>query len=104
MSNGSPYTDASGNPYEMLLDGTSEVPGTTTIPTPQPLSTSPSLSSTDAGNTAEVVTTVSVGASGTTGENTSLSDATDTVSDGVVLRLTPAANHAGDGNVFLPCQ
>jgi Tfp pilus assembly protein PilW len=104
MSNGSPYADASGNPYEMLLDGTSEVPGTTTIPTPQPLSTSPSLSSTDASNTAEVVTTVSVGASGTTGENTSLSDATDTVSDGVVLRLTPAANHAGDGNVFLPCQ
>ena len=60
----SPYTDASGNPYEMLLDGTSEVPGTSTIPTAQPLSTSPSLSSTNASNTAEVVTTVSVGAVG----------------------------------------
>ena len=32
-----PYTDSSGDPYEMLLDGTSEVPGTSTIPTAQPL-------------------------------------------------------------------
>jgi Tfp pilus assembly protein PilW len=104
MNGSTPYTDASGDAYMMLLDGTSEVPGTSTIPPASPLSTSPSLSSADAANTAEVVTSLSVGASGTTGENTSLSDASDSVSDGVVLRLTPAANHAGDGNVFIPCQ
>ncbi len=103
-SSGTPYTDASGNDYEMLLDGTSEVPGTSIIPTPQPLSVIPSLSSANAAVAAEVVTTVTVGASGTTGENSNDSDSSDTVSDGVVLRLTPAANHAGDGNVFLPCQ
>ena len=109
-SSGQPYTDASGDDYEMLLDGTSEVPGTTTIPTASPLTDSPSLGGTNAANTAEVVTTVTVGPyqNGTTsvasGENNSLSDANDTVSDGVVLRLTPAPNHTGDGNVFLPCQ
>lgn len=109
-SSGQPYTDASGDDYEMLLDGTSEVPGTTTIPTASPLTDSPSLGATNAANTAEVVTTVTVGPyqNGTTsvasGENSSLSDANDTVSDGVVLRLTPAPNHTGDGNVFLPCQ
>jgi Tfp pilus assembly protein PilW len=109
-SSGQPYTDASGDDYEMLLDGTSEVPGTTTIPTASPLTDSPSLGGTNAANTAEVVTTVTVGPyqNGTTsvasGENNNLSDANDTVSDGVVLRLTPAPNHTGDGNVFLPCQ
>jgi hypothetical protein len=103
-SSGQPYTDASGFDYEMLLDGTSEVPGTTTIPTASPLSDSPSLGDTNAANTAEVVTTVTVAPYNTSGENTSLSDASDTVSDGVVLRLTPAPNHTGTGNVFLPCQ
>ncbi len=109
-STGQPYTDASGNDYEMLLDGTNEVPGTTTIPTASPLTDAPTLGVTNAANTAEVVTTVTVGPyqNGTTsvasGENNSLSDANDTVSDGVVLRLTPAPNHTGDGNIFLPCQ
>ncbi len=103
-SGGQPYTDASGDDYEMLIDGTNEVPGTTTIPGASPLTDAPSLGSTNAANTAEVVTTVTVGPYQTTGENTNLSDANDTVSDGVVLRLTPAPNHTGDGNVFLPCQ
>lgn len=103
-STGQPYTDASGDDYEMLIDGTNEVPGTSTIPAASPLTDAPSLGGTNAANTAEVLTTVTVGPYQTTGENTNLSDANDTVSDGVVLRLTPAPNHTGDGNVFLPCQ
>lgn len=100
------YQNSAGEDYEMLLDGTNEVPGTTTIPAASPLPATPSLGSTNASNTAEVVITVTVGASGATDENTneSAADYNDSVQDGVVLRLTPAANHAGDGNVFLPCQ
>jgi Tfp pilus assembly protein PilW len=104
MNGSTPYTDASGYDYEMLLDGTSEVPGTSTIPTASPLTATPSLGSTNAANTAEVVTTVTVAPYNTSGENTNLSDASDTVSDGVVLRLTPAPNHTGAGNAFIPCQ
>ncbi len=110
-SSGQPYTDSAGDPYMMLLDGTSDVPNTSIIPTPQPLSTSPSLSTTNAQTAAEVMITITVGPSVPTppgslssGINSNLSDAKDSFSDGVVLRLTPAANHAGDGNVFLPCQ
>ena len=33
QSPGVPYTDGAGDPYMMLLDGTSAVPGTNTIPT-----------------------------------------------------------------------
>ncbi len=103
-SSGQPYTDSAGDPYMMLLDGTGDIPGTGVIPPAQPLNASPSLSVSDSQNTSEVMVTVSVGPSGGTGENTNQADTRDTVSDGVVLRLTPAANHAGDGNVFLPCQ
>jgi hypothetical protein len=103
-SSGQPYTDSAGDPYMMLLDGTGDIPGTGIIPPAQPLNASPSLSVSDSQNTSEVMITVSVGPSGGTGENTNLADTRDTVADGVVLRLTPAANHAGDGNVFLPCQ
>ena len=104
MNGSTPYTDSSGDDYEMLLDGTSDVPGTSTIPTASPLTATPSLGATNAANTAEVVTTVVVAPYKTTGENTNLADASDTVSDGVVLRLTPAPNHTGDGNAFIPCQ
>ncbi len=102
MNGSTPYTDSAGDPYMMLLDGTSAVPGTSVIPAPSPLAVP--LSSTDAANAAEVVTSLSVGPVGGTGENTHLADVSDPVSDGVVLRLTPAANHAGGGAVFLPCQ
>ena len=104
QSPGVPYTDGAGDPYMMLLDGTSAVPGTNTIPTPQPLPDSPSLSTTDAQNTAEVMINLTVGPSGGSPVSTTFADSSDSFSDGVVLRLTPAANHAGNGNVFLPCQ
>jgi prepilin-type N-terminal cleavage/methylation domain-containing protein len=113
QSNGSPYEDSAGYPYMMLLDGTSDVPGTSTIPTPSPLADSSGLSSTNAANAAEVLITLSVGPQGYLGENTAegaaqsafqATDSTDQISDGVVLRMTPPANFYGNGNVFLPCQ
>lgn len=103
-SPGVPYTDSAGDPYMMLLDGTSAVPGGATIPASQPLPDSPSLSTPNAQTTAEVMITLTVGPAGGSPVNTTLPDAFDSFSDGVVLRLTPAANHAGNGNVFLPCQ
>jgi hypothetical protein len=101
-SQGQPYTDGNGNPYMMLLDGTTAVPGTSTIPTPQPLATP--LTSTSAPTAVEVVITLVAGAQGGTFENTNIADAQDTVSDSVVLRLTPAPNHAGAGASFAPCE
>jgi Tfp pilus assembly protein PilV len=103
-SSNQPYTAPDGNDYEMLIDGTNAIPGTSTVPAAQPLTTP--LASSDAALTAEVMINMTVGPSGGTGENTHLTpgDAADAVSDGVVLRLTPAANEAGNGAVFLPCQ
>lgn len=102
MNGSSPYTDSAGDPYMMLLDGTSAVPGTSVIPAAAPLSVP--LSTTDASNAAEVLISMLVGPSGGTGESTHLADGADPITDGVVMRLTPAANHAGGGAVFLPCQ
>lgn len=103
-SGGSPYTDGAGNPYMMLLDGTSAVPGTSVIPAAQPLSASPSLSNNNAQQAAEVMVSITVAPAGGSGENTNLSNARVSVQNGVVLRMTPAANHAGGGNTFAPCQ
>lgn len=103
-SSGNPYTDGQGYPYMMLLDGTSSVPGTSVIPAAQPLAATPTLSTTNAQSAAEVQITLSVGPAGGSGENTNLAAARVSVTDGVVLRLTPAANHAGEGASFVPCQ
>ncbi|MBV8432457.1 MAG: prepilin-type N-terminal cleavage/methylation domain-containing protein [Solirubrobacterales bacterium] len=97
-----PYTAPDGNPYEMLIDGTSAIPGTSTIPTAQPLATP--LTTASAATAAEVMISLTAGPSGGTPENTHLNDVNDDVQDGVVLRLTPAPNEAGNGAVFLPCQ
>lgn len=102
MNGGSPYTDGAGNAYEMLLDGTNAVPGTSTIPAADPLTTP--LSSTDASSAAEVIITLVVGAGGGTGENTNLATANQTVSNSIILRLTPVANHVASGNTFDPCD
>jgi hypothetical protein len=109
QSPGVPYTDAGGNPYMMLIDGTSQVPATTVVPPAQPLATP--LSVADSQLASEVSIKLAVGptpppnANGLNGGiNTNLSDVNDDVADSIVLRLTPAANHVGSGNSFLPCQ
>jgi Tfp pilus assembly protein PilV len=101
-SSGVPYTDSAGNPYMMLLDGTSSVPGTSIIPTASPLAVP--LSTTAAQQAAEVLITLAVGPGGGSGENTQLSDGAVAVTDSIVLRITPEANHVGAGATFGPCQ
>lgn len=106
--NGGYYTDGDGNPYMMLLDGTSSVPGTNppVIPTPSPLSASPpsGLSNANAESAAEVLVTLRVSPYGGPMENTNLSDAALTVNDSIVLRLTPPPNSVQGGASFIPCQ
>ncbi len=96
------YTDAGGNPYMMLLDGTTPVPGTNTIPPAQPLSVP--LSQSDAQSAAEVTIDLKVGGDKGSPENTNLTDTPLTVKDAAVLTLDPVANHAGGTNTFGPCQ
>ncbi len=96
------YLDGANNPYVMLLDGTQAVPGTSTIPPAAPLAVP--LSTADAQNAAEVTIDFTVGPAGGSGENTTASPSDASVSDSVVLRLSPAANHAGNGASFDPCQ
>jgi prepilin-type N-terminal cleavage/methylation domain-containing protein len=96
------FTDAAGNPYVMLLDGTQAVPGTTTIPAAAPLALP--LSVANAPKAAEVTIDFTVGPAGGGSETTAASPSDATVSDSVILRLSPAANHAGGGATFIPCQ
>jgi prepilin-type N-terminal cleavage/methylation domain-containing protein len=96
------YKDAAGNPYMMILDGTNAVPGTTTIPPASPLTTP--LSTTDAGLAVEVTMNMVVGPGGGTGENTNADQTDASVFDSAILRLSPAANHAGNGATFNPCE
>lgn len=98
-----PTTDAAGNNYMILPDGTAPVPGTSTT-VYNPLAPGASLSATQAGSAAEVLITLIVGPAGHSNENTNLTNTGDTVSDAVGFRLTPAANHVGNGATFTPCQ
>lgn len=102
-STGAGYTAPDGNPYMMLIDGVNEVPGTSYVPAAQPDATLP-LTTAEASDAAEVMISLTVGPYRETNENTNYSDVNDSVQDGVVLRLTPAANEMSDGTVFLPCQ
>jgi prepilin-type N-terminal cleavage/methylation domain-containing protein len=96
------YTDSSGNTDMIVLDGLNTVPGPTTFPNPDPLATP--LSAVDAPNTVEVLINMVVGASGAPGQNASLSGVNDTVTDAVLLRLTPPENQVAAGADFGPCQ
>ncbi len=103
MSGSTPYTDSAGNTYEMIQDGLNYVPGTTTKPSASPLATP--LTSTNAGIAVEVLLTFVVGPNSNGGSlvETNLNNVGATVQDQIVLRLTPPANHAGDGATFTPC-
>lgn len=101
------YSDGAGDPYMMLLDGSSSVPGTNppVIPAANPLADSPpaGLSTVNADAAAEVVVTLRVGAPGSSLENTTLSDGPLTVTDSIGLRLTPPPNNVSGGASFGPC-
>jgi len=100
---GSQYTDAAGNQYEMIVDGINYIPGTTIKPTASPLAVP--LTSSSAQTAAEVLVTLQIGATGGSNENTTnLNSSTSaSVSDQIVLRDTPPANHIGSGTTFTPC-
>jgi hypothetical protein len=98
-----PGTDAAGNQYEILPDGTAPVPGTSTTVS-NPLAPGASLSATQAASAAEVLITLTVGPAGGFNENTNLANVGQSVSDAITFRFTPAANHVGDGAIFTPCD
>jgi len=104
---GEPYTDVNGVTDEMLMDGSRVVPGTTSLPNPDPLPTTSGLSPSDAAQAAEVLINLNVGADANKGEfgagvNTNLE--TDTITDSIVFRFTPAPDEAGSTGPFKPCS
>jgi prepilin-type N-terminal cleavage/methylation domain-containing protein len=117
---GTPYLDPSGNQYQMLLDGDSTLPsGATlngnpvapnTIPAnsplplgPLPLSDSDIYSTNDAAMAAGVLINLRVYPSGGNDVNPNTSGASATVTDMIVMRLTPVANHDGGSPDLSPC-
>ena len=98
-----PGTDAAGNQYEILPDGTAPIPGTSTT-VYNPLAPGASLTAAQAATAAEVLITLSVGPAGGYNERTNYSDVGVNESDAITFRFTPAANHVGDGATFSPCQ
>lgn len=103
----SEFTDASGNVYWTIPDGTNPLPTTGAIPSPAPLSTSPSgLSDADAASAVEVVINLLVGASSENLNKPSLAGASDPVTDAISLRLTtpPDYSSAGSSGGYGPCQ
>ncbi len=111
-SSGNPYRDAAGNPFTMLLDGTSTLPTgiktnsgaavpAGTIPANSVALATP-LTATTAPTVAAVKIELVVGAAGNLGNNPS-AQAPVTVSDSVVLRITPVPS---DDNQVAPppCQ
>ena len=102
MHGGVAYTDAAGNPYEMLIDGINAVPGTSpaVIPSAAPLSVP--LSTADAQNTAEVLINMLVKPSGgATRTPTSVRHPSPIRSS---CAPPPPGNYAGGGTTFGPCQ
>ncbi|HUB03496.1 MAG TPA: hypothetical protein VMA76_00440 [Solirubrobacteraceae bacterium] len=98
-----PGTDAAGNQYEILPDGTAPIPGTTTTVF-NPLAPGGSLSANQAASAAEVLISLGVGPAGGNNESTNYSDVGTAVNDAITFRFTPAANHVGDGGPLDPCQ
>lgn len=98
-----PGTDAAGNQYEILPDGTAPIPGTSTTEF-NPLAPGGSLTAAQAATAAEVLISLGVGPAGQNNESTNYSNVGTAVSDAITFRFTPAANHVGDGAVFDPCQ
>jgi len=98
-----PGTDAAGNQYEILPDGTAPIPGTSTTVF-NPLAPGAALTATQAATVAEVMINLSVGPAGGNNEKTNYSDVGTAVSDAITFRFTPAANHVGDGATFSPCE
>jgi hypothetical protein len=100
------YTDAAGDVYWMIPDGTNIPPGTPTAPPNSPIMALP-LSTSDADTVVEVVINVLVGSSreNLNGPTTHALD--DPVTDSISLRLTTPPNYVPSGTAatgYGPCQ
>ncbi len=113
-SAGHDYQDDNGTPFLMLLDGTNSLPSGAftsagasvpagTVPANSPSRLTVPLSADDADVAAEVVITLRVGPSSVSGLNTNLADAWATVSNAVVLRLTPVVSDGTNNQEVTPC-
>jgi type II secretory pathway pseudopilin PulG len=120
-ASGNAYQDEAGNPYLMLLDGTTSLPSGSytsagvsvpagTVPANSPTLLPVPLSDADADSASEVLISMNVGPGG--GRlNTStvpsaqgnFSDTYATVTDAVVLRLTPVVSDGSDNQEVTPC-
>jgi type II secretory pathway pseudopilin PulG len=100
------YTDAGGNVYWSVPDGTDEVPFTGATPD-DPLPASSGLSQVAAATVVEVAINLLVGPSSSTSNDSSLSGVDDPVTDAISLRLTTPPNEVAAGATaqgFGPCQ
>ena len=99
-SSGNAYVDAADNAYVMLLDGTTTLPGglrtstgsavaAGTMPANSPTTLPVPLSAANARTAAAVTVTMVVGAGGKLGTNTRYPQEPISVSNSIVLRLTP---------------
>lgn len=112
-STNAPYRDVAGNPFVMLLDGTSTLPSgvTTNNGGSVPAGTVPAnsvplatpLTAVTAANVAAVKINLVVRASGNLGNSTQNPNAPITVSDSVVLRITPVPSDDNQ-DTPPPCQ
>ncbi len=113
-SSGNAYQDDAGNPYQMLLDGTNSLPSGTftstgtavaagTVPANSPSPLPVPLSATNVDAAAEVMITLKVGPDSANGLNSNLSDVAATVTNAVVLRLTPVVSDGTDNQEVSPC-
>jgi type II secretory pathway pseudopilin PulG len=113
-SGGNAYIDSAGNPYIMLLDGLSTLPsnvrtstggavanGTMPANSPSPLAVP--LDQTGANAAAAVAINLLVDADGGLGANPNNSNAPITISDSVVMRITPVPSDNNQG-VPKPCE
>lgn len=113
-SNGNAYIDSAGNAYIMLLDGLSTLPsnvrtstggavanGTMPANSPSPLAVP--LTAATAQQAAAVSINLNVDADGGLGANPQNSTAPVTISDSVVLRITPVPSDNNQG-VPRPCE
>jgi Tfp pilus assembly protein PilE len=113
-SSGNAYIDSAGSPYIMLLDGLSTLPsnvrtstgnsvpnGTMPANSPSPLAVP--LTTTTAQQAAAVSINLRVDADGGLGANPNNANAPVTISDSVVLRITPVPSDNNQG-IPKPCE
>jgi prepilin-type N-terminal cleavage/methylation domain-containing protein len=100
-------SDAGGNVYYAIADGSNVSPLTGTILTAAPLDRGTALTAADANNTVEVVITLLVGPSTENIASSSLTSVDDAVTDSISLRLTTPPDYSSGSSSsgqYAPCK